>query len=144
MLLLTTGCGRGSVGPTLYPASGRVHAGGKPATGVLVRLHAQGAPPDAPTPHALTGTDGRFVLETSGRPGASKGRYVVTLTWPTPRGFGPPGRATADRFAGRYAAADRPFIEVTIRPGTNDLGPFDVPKDARSTTPKSAQRGPRS
>ncbi len=143
LLFLSAGCDRGLVGPTLHPASGRVLVGAKPAAGVRVRLHAQGAPPDTPTPYATTGTDGGFVLETSGRPGAAEGRYAVTLTWPPPTGFSSPGRASADRFAGRYDNRDRPFGEATIRSGTNNLGPFDVPEASRPTAPQSNGRGPR-
>ena len=143
LLLLSAGCDQGLVGPTLHPASGRVRVGGKPAAGVRMRLHAQGAPTNTPNPHATTGADGGFVLETSGRPGAPEGRYAVILTWLPPTGFGPPGRVAADRFAGRYASVDRPFGEVTVRPGTNDLGSFDVPEVAQSFAPQSNKRRPR-
>ena len=143
LLFLAAGCDRGLVGPTLHPTSGRVRVGDKPAAGVRMRLHAQGAPPGTPTPYATTGTDGGFVLETSGQPGAPEGRYAVTLTWPPPTGFGSPDRVSADRFAGRYANVDRPFGESTIRSGTNDLGTLVVPEVARPSAPQSNKRGPR-
>ena len=73
LLFLSAGCDRGLVGPPLHPASGRIRVGDKPAAGVRMRLQAQGAPADIPNPHATTGADGGFVLETSGRPGAPKG-----------------------------------------------------------------------
>lgn len=140
LLFLSAGCDRGLVGLTLHPASGRVRVGDKPAAGVRVRLHPLGAPTNTPSPHATTGTDGGFVLETSGRPGAPEGRYAVILTWPPPIGFSRPGRVAVDRFAGRYASVDRPFREVTIRSGPNDLGTFDVPEVAQSFAPQSNKR----
>jgi hypothetical protein len=142
LLILSAGCDRGLDGPTLHPTSGRVRVGDKPVAGVRMRLQPLGAPKDTPNPHATTGPDGGFALETSGRPGAPEGRYAVTLTWPPPTGFGSPGRAAADRFAGRYANVDRPFGEVTIRSGTNDLGTLVVPEVARPSAPRSNKRGP--
>lgn len=141
-LLLLTACNYRPDGPTLHPASGRVRVGGKPVAGVRVRLLARGATPDTPTPFATTRADGSFTLETSGHLGAPEGHWAVMLTWP-PTGFGPPGRAAADRLAGRYADADRPFCEATIQPGTNDLGTLDVPEVARSAAPRPHQKGSR-
>ncbi|WP_422929724.1 hypothetical protein [Singulisphaera sp. PoT] len=116
--------------------------GDKPAAGVRVRFHALGLPTITPNPHATTGTDGGFVLETSGRPGAPEGRYAVILTWPPPTGFGPPGKLKADRFAGRYASVDRPFCEAVIRSGANDLGTFDVPRSAQPFAPEYNKKRP--
>ena len=120
-----------------------IRVGDKPAAGVRMRLQPLGAPTDTPNPHATTGADGGFALETSGQPGAPEGRYALILHWPPPTGFGPPGGLAADRFAGRYASVDRPFGEVTIRPGTNDLGTLDVPEVAQSFAPQSNKRRPR-
>ncbi len=143
LLFLSVGCDRGLVGPPLHPASGRIRVGDKPAAGVRMRLQPLGAPTNSPNPHATTGADGGFVLETSGQPGAPEGRYAVILTWPPPTGFSRPGRVAADRFAGRYASIDQPFGEVTIRSGTNDLGTFDVPEVAQPLAPQSNKRRPR-
>ena len=142
-LLLASGCGGGPRGPTLHPASGSVIVSGKPAAGVLVRLHPRAVGPDIPIPGAVTGSDGRFTLLTSGRPGVPEGIYDVTLTWPPPMGLGPPGRSGPDRFKGRYAGPDRPFSQVVIRPGPNEMGPFDVPEKVRSTTPTPTPRDAR-
>jgi hypothetical protein len=143
LLFLSAGCDRGLIGPALHPASGRIQVGDRPAAGVRLRLEPLGAPTNTPNPHATTGADGGFVLETSGRLGAPEGRYAVIMTWLPPTGFGSPGRASADRFAGRYANVDRPFGEVTIRSGTNDLGTLAVPEVTRSSAPQSNKRGRR-
>ena len=142
-LLLGLGCGGGSQGPPVQPVSGLVTVSGKPAAGVMVRLHARGAGADDPTDAALTGPDGRFTLQYSGRPGAPEVVHAVTLTWPPPMGLGPPGQAKTDRFGGRYADPARPFTEVTIQPGTTELSPFDVPDKLTPPKIKLKVRNPR-
>jgi hypothetical protein len=117
------------IGPTLHPASGRIRVSNKPAAGVRIRLQPLGAPTNTPNPHATTGADGGFVLETSGQPGAPEGRYAVTLTWPPPGGL---GLAKSDRFGGRYTDPHHPFIELTIKPGLSEFSTFDVPEKMSS------------
>ena len=76
-------------------------------------------------------------------PAAPEGALRRDPDRPPRTGFSRPGRVAADRFAGRYASVDRPFGEVTIRSGTNDLGTFDVPEVAQPLAPKSNKRRPR-
>jgi hypothetical protein len=127
----------------LHPATGVVNISGKPAFGILVRLQPRSASPDAPIPTALTGVDGHFTLNTAGKPGAPEGIYAITLTWPPPAGLAPGGKAAADRLEGRYATRDRPFSEVTIQPGTNELSPFDLQDTIPPVTTKPVPRKPR-
>ena len=142
-LLLAFGCDGGSQGPPLQPVTGSVTVSGKPATGVSVRFHPRGAGADDPTAAAVTGPDGRFTLQYTGRPGAPEGIYAVTLTWSPPMGLAPPGQAKTDRFGGRYANPARPFAEITIKPGPNELSPFDVSEKLPSLTTKPKQRNSR-
>jgi hypothetical protein len=142
-ILLVVGCGGGSSGPALHPATGVVNLGGKPASGILIRLEPRSGGPDAPIPTAESGADGHFTVNTSGKPGAPEGVYAVTLTRLPAPGLGPRGKPAMDRLGGRFASADRPVSEVTIRPGTNELAPFDLPENVAPPLSKPNQKGSR-
>jgi hypothetical protein len=127
----------------MHPAMGVVTVAGQPASGILVRLEPRSGGPDALIPTGITGYDGHFTLHTTGKPGAPEGVYAVTLKWPPPAGLGPRGKPGLDRLGGRYAGADHPFSEVTIRPGSNELGPFDLPEKVAPLMTKPSQKGSR-
>jgi hypothetical protein len=136
------GCG-GDQGVPLYPAEGRVVVDGRPAAGVVVRLHPADRlqDVDAARPFATTDTDGAFRLGTrTDGDGAPEGRYKLTLFLPDrPPGPAPP----RDLLGGRYARPETSPLEVRIAPGPNRLGPFDVTAPAARPTAKAPPPRPR-
>jgi len=128
LLLLGIGC-KASKPSELdcHPVSGQVIYDGRPAQGVQVFL----MPTDAPTvpqipanPHGVTGSDGRFTLETFGNSdGAPVGGYRVVLVWPkkTDTTSEDSEEKDVDRLQGWY---DSLHSRVTFR--VNE-GPNEIP-----------------
>lgn len=106
-------------------------------------------------PSALVGSDGTFTLSCGdGAPGAPPGRYKVLILWrqglaadslraqaAPPKGKGksrgrvpaqPPPRADKhdlsppDRLGGRYSSPDKTPLTAEVKPGPNNLPPFDL------------------
>ena len=74
-LLAAVSAGCGQSGPKLYPASGTVTFEGKPVAGASVLFIPQGGRPAL----ATTDASGKYIIATSGKPGAELGTYTVTV-----------------------------------------------------------------
>ncbi len=114
----------------VYPVSGALFLGDKPATGAMVTFH----PADqinnyrAQRAIATVEPDGTFAMTTFfPGDGVPPGDYVVTFNWP---GELPPGASPTDvppdLFGGRYSNPAKPFTRVTVQESDNVLEPFRV------------------
>lgn len=124
LALAILGCGKAApLRPPLFPATGNVSVGGKPAAGVSVTFHPQGGNA-AVMPTATSTADGSFTAGTyAPGDGMPQGSYVVTFAWlvsDNPDGDSP----MIDRLAGRYVDPARSQIKVEIKPEPNSLAPF--------------------
>jgi hypothetical protein len=135
----------------LYPAQGKLVYKGQPAAGARVRLCPEG--PDverALVPAGVVDKDGTFVLgvREKGR-GVTPGRYALLVNWPLEAPVQPPPKPAGgklvtrsrkrpqperDRFNNRYNVATAPQFRVEIKPGSNDLGTFELKDLAASAT----------
>jgi len=133
LLASVVGCSNSAPVPT-YPTSGSVIYDGKPAKGVQVFLLPTSAPivPQVPqNPYGITDEQGQFRLTTYGDfDGAAEGGYQVVLLWPDESAAEEAEGASQDRFLGWYDAS-RSQLTVNIKPGTNQLLPFKIPKVTR-------------
>ena len=78
--LALAGCKKSGPGK-LYPVSGKVTLGGKPMTSGFVGLAAEASTGQG-APFMATGTigsDGKYEIQTDGKPGAPLGKYKVTI-----------------------------------------------------------------
>ncbi len=131
-LAMAPGCGPADGRPRLYPASGRVTLGGKPLGGAFVLLRAATPVDTIPSPSAVTVEDGSFTLTTfETGDGAPEGDYLVAISTTPSRaepGMDPgKGKAAADVLKGKFADPKTSGLKATVRPGSNTLGPFDLP-----------------
>lgn len=124
LALAVLGCGKAAPQrPPLFPATGKVSVGGKPAAGVSITFHPLGG--DASVmPTATSAADGSFTTGTyAPGDGMPQGSYVVTFAWlvsDNPDGDSP----MIDRLAGRYVDPARSQIKVEIKSEPNTLAPF--------------------
>jgi len=131
ILALTTasGCGKESQPVPVYPVTGKVTYGAKPAAGVRVYLLPTSAPlpPVIPmNPRAVTAADGTFTISTyADGDGAPEGGYQIILHWPLDT---PPEEEAPDfdRFLGWYDAK-RSKLTVQVKAERNTLPPFNLP-----------------
>jgi len=94
LLVAAVGCGSTD---RLWPAAGRVtFADGTPLAGGVIECRPANGP--GPTARGAIAADGRFSLETSGRPGARAGSYRVVVLPPLVVGHAPHGAGVATRF----------------------------------------------
>jgi hypothetical protein len=110
-----------------------VRVDGQPAKGAVVVFHPKADDSlTAQRPSGVVGADGAFTLSTT-QPGdgAAAGEYVVTIVWPEEReppstlSMEPPPEAP-DRLQGRYADRARSGLSAVVKPGTNQLPPFEI------------------
>jgi hypothetical protein len=127
--LLGVSCGGG-----LNPVRGKVLYQGEPARGAVVVFHPKNE--DSLTtlhPSGVVDGDGNFTLSTT-QPadGAAAGDYLVTITWPEEAAPAKPALGTepppepADRLKGRYADRARSGLTALVKPGPNQLPPFEI------------------
>jgi hypothetical protein len=145
-----TGCQREG----LYPVSGKVLYKGEPASGATVYFHrdgGDGAPGDD-IPMGTVEQDGRFWIASGDDNGAPAGTYHVLIEWleepsaskggaaaktvglekgnrkaaKAPRNSGLSRVRPPDRLKGRYFDNEHPLVKVEVKPGTNNLSPFDL------------------
>lgn len=122
-------CGKSDRLP-VYPTSGTVLQGDKPAIGAIVILHPEGeARPGLIKPRGKVGPDGVFHLTTyESGDGAPDGKYIVTLYWPAPR---PPDAPDLDdgpcRLKGRFLNPASPLTHLTIPNEKSQLAPLQIP-----------------
>lgn len=133
------GCGSDG----LAPVTGSATYQGKPATGAAVHFHREGATPEEETnfPMGLVDSEGKFRLETAGvGSGAVPGKYKVLVRWvPEKDANAPPAKGAkhdpddkkdpkfdSDRLKFRYFRLNQPLLSAEIKPGSNDLNPFEL------------------
>src|SRR5262249_54568095 len=125
LVLAASGCGVKDEGPPVYPVRGQVLFRGTPAAGADVFLHPAdgGDPRAAPHPHGKADARGQFRL-TRRRldDGAPAGGYVVTIFWAAAENVEEP----SDRLQGRYQSPKASKLRVQVKPGDNDLPPFNL------------------
>ena len=123
-LLLCVGCG--SKRPTLYPVTGKVFDGEKPAVGALVIFHPVSAPErGGAKPVGKVGEAGDFTLSWDNYPGAPAGDYVVTVHWRKPK-QNPFEAEQPDLLEGRFATPSTSKLRATVTEGPTILPPFRV------------------
>lgn len=111
-----------------YPIDGRLVVDGRPTAGVEVRLHAFPVEGLAPTPMAVTRADGNFSVRTNAwQAGVAAGEYRVTVTFCPHVASSEEYVPGANQLRRRYARAATTPLRVTVRPGANQLGTWDIP-----------------
>ncbi|WP_157369480.1 hypothetical protein [Zavarzinella formosa] len=128
-VLILAGCGNTEEKVKTYPVTGQINYDSKPAAGVQVFLVPTSAPmvPEIPmNPHALTGPDGRFTVQTYGeKDGAAEGGYQVVLLWPAePKSEDE--ESQEDRLLGWYTAVYS-TLTVQIKPTENNIPAYNLP-----------------
>jgi hypothetical protein len=130
-ILAAGGCG-GDSKVRRYPVNGSVNVDGKPAAGVMLIFCPTDGPPEVQKlrPSGFTDADGKFqLMSITPNDGAPAAHYKVLVQWPTgsttPNAAGMIGGGQ-DRLKGRYMNLEKSPFTVDIKPGTNDLPPFDV------------------
>lgn len=127
---ILAGCGE--TAPKLVEARGKVLVDGKPASGVLVTLVPKGG--SGSRPSGLVNDDGTYEILTydadrrESLKGAVEGEYGVIVTWvPQPtEGNLDSGAGLGDRLKGLYRDPAKSNLKVSIKPGSPDLGAFEL------------------
>lgn len=130
-LLVATGCGGDGKVPR-SPVNGSVNIDGKPTAGVMLIFCPTDGSPEIQKlrPSGTTGPDGKFqLISITPNDGAPAAHYKVLIQWPsgssTPSASGMVGGGE-DRLRGRYMNLEKTPFLVEIKPGANDLPPFEV------------------
>ncbi len=125
-----------SSGTSYNPVHGKVLYKNEPIGGVYVTFHPKqkSALPDIP--RGETEEDGTFTLMTGKGEGAPEGEYVVTFYCPqqVEDKAGKKGKPKGmimqhemeDRFKGSYSELAKSNFMVSIKPGKNELEPFNL------------------
>jgi hypothetical protein len=126
LLALILGCDAQPEKPKVYPVSGKITYGGKPAKGVTVYLRPTASlmPAGASSnPHGITGDDGSFTITTyTANDGAPIGPYQVLLHWPPAT----EAENDDDQLFGWYTVAHSK-LTAQIKETENKLPVFDLP-----------------
>ena len=109
----------------VYPVTGRLLVGDKPAAGAHLAFHAIDQR-IVSRPVAITESDGSFRLMTyAANDGAPAGDYVVTIFW---RDESNPDEESEDddlikhdRLRGRYFDSRKSTLRATVQPGPNEI-----------------------
>ena len=135
------GCGN-SAG--LCPVSGKVLYNRAPASGAVVYFQRHGDPDPSHklVPFGIVGDDGSFSLYSDGLgSGALPGTYTVLIEWKDLGGNGVVPvkskgnsnlvkrsrvRSGPDRLKGRYLDISKPLLQAEVKPGPNQLTPFEL------------------
>ena len=135
--LLPPACGGPPEGRVaVFPASGKVTYQGKPLPGATVLFRRPDPDPKIPSPMGTTGEDGSFTLHTyEPDDGGPAGDYLVAIsTYPrTSRDNGSiqigekaKAKPPVDVLKGQFADPKTSGLKAAIKPGANELGPFDL------------------
>jgi hypothetical protein len=135
------GCGNPA---GLVPVSGKVLYHGEPAAGAVVYFHREAKAGDAklPIPSGVVEDDGSFTLDSDNVGyGALPGTYSVLVEWRDASGDGMVPvktkgkvklvkrsrvRSGPDRVKGRYFDIGKPLLHAEVKPGSNQLPPFEL------------------
>lgn len=127
-LLAATGCV--DKGPKINLVNGSVNVDGKPAAGVMVIFCPVNGPPEIQRmrPFGITQADGKFQLTAAKKgDGAPTGQFKVLFQWPVSSNETGAGiQMGADRFQGRFMNLEKSQVTVDIKPGENNLPPFEL------------------
>lgn len=123
-----TGCGHVEATVPVYPVTGHVTVGGKPAEGATVTLNPVGVPVlKSVAPKVTSKPDGTFAFSLyTAADGAPKGDYVVTVQWFKMVSDGGSSGAGPNVIPAKYTNPDTSPIKLTVKEGQNDL-PIDIP-----------------
>jgi hypothetical protein len=102
--------------------SGKVLVNGQPAVRACVLLTPLNGSPDRP--FGVVAEDGTFQM--TGRDGARKGDYAVTVEWPVYEMNGGEEVTVGDRLGRRYADPKSPVMQVTIHDGLNPIPTIEL------------------
>jgi hypothetical protein len=115
----------------VYPVTGTVQVGGKPAEGAEVVFY--GATPELQgpgtvAPRGVADANGVFHLQSyAPDDGAPAGKFNVTVVWPEPV---PPDAGEMyrpkDRLNGKYAKPEGSGLTVEVPVGGGELPPFEL------------------
>lgn len=122
--LLCVSCGK--TGANLHPVRGQVFFEGQPPEGatVVLRPVTDKAPNDV-FPRGAVKADGSFTLECYELgSGAPEGEYVAVLMWYSADEKRP--EKVVNKLPERYADQATSALLVTIKPGKNELAPFQL------------------
>ena len=127
--LFIAGCG-GSVPKStelkdLATVTGQVKFKNEPTPGAFVTFHPLDKPGTPPIASAIVESDGKFAVKsTVGRelkPGAAPGTYRLSVSWLIPAPTPTDNEATKEKLPAKYQKPETSGIEVTIKPGANQL-----------------------
>lgn len=123
--LLGVSCGK-KTGPELHPARGQVFFEGQPPEGATVVLRpVADKAPDGIFPRGSVQADGSYALECYELgPGAPVGEYVAAVVWYSVNEKRP--EDVVNKLPERYADPATSGLPVTIKPGKNELGSFQL------------------
>lgn len=125
----SSGC---SSATALNPVEGKVLHQDKPLAGALVAFHPETATDiNTENPVGLSKEDGTFRLTTGQEEGARAGRYKVTIICSqvpvtAKKSFSTGGVDSVDILKGAYAQVETSNFAVEIKPGPNQLEPFNL------------------
>jgi 5-hydroxyisourate hydrolase-like protein (transthyretin family) len=119
------------------PVRGKVLYKNEPIENVVVTFHPKGKDKLAELPKGVTEEDGSFSVNTGKGEGAPEGEYVVTFYCPAkveekpgkkvkPKGMVMQSFQFEDRFKGAYTSEAKSNFNVSIKPGKNELEPFNL------------------
>ena len=123
---LLLGCGKSEALPDVHPVEGRVLVQNKPVKLASVFFYPADEQKIKIRPRARTDADGRFKLNSYGsEDGAPAGDYTVTVVW-TGADDDENRDNLPDRLQGRYSDPKTSPLKVTIKPGKNEVRPFQL------------------
>ena len=109
----------------------------RPAAGALVVFFPEAdASIQAIVPSATVGDDGKFVLNTNGKPGAPAGKYKVVVQIPLRTAAAAPAvkglgggeeRQQAQHVPGPFAARETTPIVAEVKTGSTTIDPIKLP-----------------
>jgi hypothetical protein len=127
LALAPAGCGDGRV--PVYPVTGQLFAGGKPAHGAKVFFFPAEEPKDprAKCPVAEVDEQGNFALTTyDTADGAPAGEYAVCFMWPSIH----PLKGTfdgSDRYGSKHFDRANPPYRFSVQKGPNQTPKYELP-----------------
>ncbi len=133
-----TGCGSSDSiqksDTTFYPVNGRVLVGKQPLAGVVLEFKPKFEwAKDVAFPHATTGSDGTFELETiMAADGAPAGDYEIGIKFATTEGD------SSNASLGNYSDPAKSGLKATVKSATTKI-PDIVLKGSGIRTPASAK-----
>jgi hypothetical protein len=126
-LLLCLGCSSDEKRVTVHPVTGKISVGGEAPVGAQIVLHSVSPSIDAKlAPTAKVQKDGTFKVSSyQSGDGAPEGEYVATISWYKITEGGVRGDDVVPK---KYSSAETSPIKISVKSGSNEVPPIDVPK----------------